>query len=44
MILALPSGRRPGADAPPAPPRYATDDSDNEIDLFRSIDLFLVSS
>ena len=24
MILAPPSGRRPGADAPPAPPRYAT--------------------
>ena len=24
MILAPPSGRRPWADAPPAPPRYAT--------------------
>ena len=23
-ILAPPSGRRPGADAPPCPPRYAT--------------------
>ena len=33
MILAPPSGRRPGADAPPPapPPRYATDTAEDQI-------------